>query len=267
MPRAASMASDLRRQINGLRKVGKASVKPQSAYERLLESVFLNGVTEFESFLEEFFFAAVARRVRPGNTKPIVNLRDPETARELVLRPRERYLKWLPYDESQARADQYLVDGSPFSRLTSRPRVTRRLNQAMAVRNAIAHKGGDAHSRFLDATDRKYSSPGQYLAATLGRSTVCDAFLADFVRYGRAPCVSNSEILELLGPEGPFPAGKKLDAGRYECLDCGHVISLSRRKAVRCPTCEPPCQACGVPASGSAQFRPARSTHPSDDEA
>jgi hypothetical protein len=251
------MASDLRRQINGLRKVGKSSLRPLDAYERLLESVFLNGVTEFEAFLEEFFFAAVARRIRPGETKPIVSLRDPETARSLVLRPRESYLKWLPYHEAQERADQYLANGSPFNRLTARASVTRRLGQAMAVRNAVAHKGGAAYERFHDATDRKYTSPGEYLAASLGKSTVCDAFLADFVRFGKALCVSDTEALRLLGPEGPFPAGKKLDPGRYECLGCNSIQELQRREPVACSVCDPPCQACGTPTSQAAQFRPA----------
>lgn len=251
------MASDLRRQINGLRKVGKSQLRPLDAYERLLESVFLNGVTEFEAFLEEFFFAAVARRVRPGGTRPVVSLRDPETARSLVLRPRESYLRWLPYHEAQERADQYLENGSPFNRLASRMSVTKRLGQAIAVRNAVAHKGGTAHQKFRDVTDRKYKSPGEYLAASLGKSTVCDAFLADFVRYGKALCVSDAEAERLLGPKGPFPTGKKLKPGHYECLSCNSIQELKHRESVACSICDPPCGACGSPTSRNAQFRPA----------
>ena len=257
MSSATSMAARFRREIEGLRRVGRAPVKSEAVHERLLESVFLNGMTEFESFLEEMFFAAVSKKVRPGNTKPVVSLRDPKTARSLVLRPREHYLNWLPYEQSQERADQFLRDGSPFSRLGSRPAVINRLGVAMAVRNAIAHKGGSAHTRFRDATGRRYPSPGQYLAAALGKSTVCDAFLADFVRFGKALCVSDVEALKLLGPEGPFPTGKKLEPGKYKCIDCGATYALKHREAIACPVCDPPCGACGAATSRGASFQPA----------
>lgn len=250
------MAANLRRQIQGLRRIGKVPVKSTDARERLLESVFLNGVTEFESFLEEVFFAAVSNRVRPGTTRPIVGLRNPQTARSLILRPRENYLKWLPYEQSQERADQYLHDGWPFARLTARTGVIKRLDDTMVVRNAVAHKSGSAHRKFQDATQRKYSTPGQYLAASLGKSTVCDAFLADFVRYGKALCVSDAEASKLLGPKGPYPSGKKVPAGQYECLGCGTVYSLPRREALVCATCDLICRACGSPTSRNAEFRP-----------
>ena len=251
------MSASLRREVEALRRLGNVPQRSQKARHRMLESIFLNGATEFESFLEDVFLAAISKKIRPGKTKSIVDFHDPDTARSLLLRPRETYLNWMPIENSLNRADQFLVSGLPFSRLGSRPTVKQRLKLASAVRNAVAHKGGHARGRFRKLTSEKYRYPGEFLAAKLGSGTVCDGFLDDFVRFGHALCVSDSEALKLLGPEGPYQAGTVLDPGSYECIECGTETTLERRGPIACSTCDPPCPTCHVATSRKAQFRPA----------
>jgi hypothetical protein len=254
MTKAMAMSKGLRLEIEGLRRLGKVEQPSEKARQRMLESIFLNGITEFESFLEDLFLAAVSKRIRPGATKTIVNFHDPDTARSLLLRPRESYLDWMPIERSLERADKFLVDGLPFSRLGTRPNVKLRLKVASAVRNAVAHKGAGARTRFHEMTSGKYRSPGEYLSAKLGPGTVCDGFLEDFVRFGHALCVSDAEALRLLGPEGPYRAGTVVNSGKYQCAQCGSEYALNQREALACPVCDPLCTRCGSPTSRSATF-------------
>jgi hypothetical protein len=248
------MSKGLRVEIEALRRLGKVRQPSEKARQRMLESIFLNGITEFESFLEDVFLAAVSGRIRPGSTKPVVGLRNPDIARSLILRPRETYLDWMPIERCLERADRFLVDGQPFSRFATRPAIKQRLKAASAVRNAVAHKGMGAQTRFRQMTSGKYRSPGEYLAAKLGAGTVCEGFLDDFVRYGRSLCVSDSEALALLGPEGPYQAGTVVEPGNYECLQCGHSCFLAERGQLACVICDPPCADCGHPTGKSASF-------------
>jgi hypothetical protein len=249
------MSAGLRGEIEGLRQLGMVEQPSEEARERMLESIFLNGMTEFESFLEDIFLAAVCRQIRPGKTKTRVAFPDVDTARALLLRPNDSYLAWLPIHHSLDRAGQFLHDGAPFSRIGSRSWATDRLNVASAVRNAVAHKSSSARKRFEDATSARYDSPGEYLAAQLGEGSVCDGFLADFVRFGQALCVSEAEAGALLGPEDPYPTGKKLEPGAYRCSGCGTEYVLSRKGALACSVCDPPCGACGAITSQAATFR------------
>src|SRR4051812_29810501 len=94
---AAELASGLTVELESLREVARSGASgPRAVYIRLLESVFLNGVTELESFIEDLFFAIVSGQARPRDAKPIVRLHNDDTARRMVLRPREAYAKWLP---------------------------------------------------------------------------------------------------------------------------------------------------------------------------
>ncbi len=251
------MSNSLRVEIEGLRTLVKAKQSSESARERLLEAVFLNGMTEFETFLESIFFAAVSKKIKPGKTKPVIDFRGPDIARDLVMRPHEHYLNWMPIRYSLARADQFLEGGVPFSRLGARALVKRRLKVAMAVRNAVAHKGNSAREHFERETSGKHNSPGEYLGSKLGSGTVCDGFLEDFVRFGHALCVSDAEAEKLLGPEGPYPTGTKAEPGTYRCRNCGNDYTLTRQEPLACPSCDPPCASCGVPTSKTAEFQPA----------
>jgi hypothetical protein len=250
------MSRTFRLEIEGLRRLEKARQSSEGAHQRLLESIFLNGVTEFESFLEDVFFAAVSKRIHPGKTKALVDLRDSETARSILMRPGERYLNWMPIEYSLERAEQFLSNGLPFSRLGSRPSVKQRLEIATAVRNAVAHKSGRARERFNQVTSGKYRTPGAYLSARLASGTICDGFLDDFARYGHALCVSDAEAVNLLGPEGPYTAGTKVDPRTYRCQICETEYVLQERGALACPICDPPCDSCGVSTSRRAKFGP-----------
>jgi hypothetical protein len=251
------MSDALRREVEGLRRLGNTSQPSTKAHQRMLESIFLNGITEFEGLLENVFLAAVSKKIRPGKTKTIVDFHDPNTARSLLLRPRETYLNWMPIEHSLERAGQFLADGVPFSRFGTRPLVKERLRLASAVRNAVAHKGGYARSRFRKLTSGKYRFPGEFLSARLGSGTVCDGFLDDFVRFGQALCVSDAEALKLLGPEGPYRAGTVVDPATYKCLGCGTEYQLGQRGSLSCSICDSPCPTCQVSTSRKAQFRPA----------
>src|SRR5680860_36344 len=257
MTKATAMSKGLRLEVEGLQRMARIPQTAEKPRERLLESIFLTGVTEFESFLEDVFFAAVSKKIRPGKTKPVIDFRDPKAARSLLIRPREHYLNWMPLEHSLERADQFLKKGVPFSRLGSRPFVKSRLKVATAVRNAVAHKGESARKRFDQATSGKYRSPGEYLGAKLGQGTICDGFLEDFVRFGHALCVSDAQAVRLLGPEGPYQSGTKVDPGTYVCQTCKTKHTLLRREGLACEVCDPPCATCGAPTSKRAEFQPA----------
>jgi hypothetical protein len=253
---AQLLARDLRTELRALRAVTTSTRRSSRAVRaRLAESVFLNGVTEFESFLERVFYLAVCRRIRPGGTVPLISIGDEDALRRIVLRPGESYLEWLPLDRSLKRASQFLDGGMPFARLERRAAVKDGLRAALVIRNAVAHKSDAARARFRQEAGHASATPGDYLIAGSAGRTVCDAFLADLARYGEALCVSEARATVLLGPEGPFETGKKVDAGQYRCEQCQTIHVLGEGRALACATCDPPCSECGA-VNRTARFRP-----------
>lgn len=220
----------------------------RAARERLLESVFLNAVTAMEAFLERLFFKAVTGRIRTGNVRAVMRFSDESVAWRMVLPPRDRYLTWLSIDDTLARAHAFLIDGLPFSRLERRVLLKSRLNEAMILRNMVAHRSDYARERFRNLVGGRYSTSGEYLDASSGRARVCDAFLADFVRIANGLCAdADLSATAILGAKDPFRSRAKVGAGQYCCIGCGTVttVAVGATAGLACPTCDPPCHTCG----------------------
>jgi hypothetical protein len=210
--------------------------------------------TEFEWFLEELFFAILTGAARVDASCPKLLVRDPQLARA-VARGDDRYLIWLPIDDTVGRANRLLVDGQPFVRLATRGSIKADLKRALAVRNATAHKSLDAQTKFQAATSNVFATAGDYLASRAGGQTAREAILADLHRYGQALVGTTAASMKLLGPEDPLRSNTRPGGGTYVCQSCGSSYVLANASvSLRCPRCDPPCHACGH-RTGSAVFR------------
>jgi hypothetical protein len=230
---------------------------PRDVRERLLEAVFLNAVTATEAFLERLFFKAVTGAIRTGGVKPVIRFPSEAIAWQMVLPPRNSYLAWLPYRDASDRANAFLEEGLPFTLLDERSQLRSRLDQAMIVRNMVAHRSEYAQKKFTGLVSARYDTAGEYLAAMSGTERICEAFLQDFVRIANGLCARNdAEVSAILGGPDLLPTGRKVGEGSYECSGCGHVITVGSGSSatLRCETCDPPCGSCGK-SGNTALFR------------
>lgn len=258
-PTAAKLRSQFEtemRQLVAVAASGAGSATPRDVTERLLEAVFLNAVTAFESFLEQLFFKSVTGAVRTGGIKPVTRLKDEDTARRMIIRPREKYVTWLPIEDAISRADVYLVSGKPFSRVATRGAAKGLLTRALTVRNAIAHRSGHAKVRFDEMVGGRHATAGAYLAAASGGGRMCEEFLAELGRLVHGLCASDEAQAEhILGPPDPIPAGAKPGAGNFVCLVCASAYTIVAGQALECAVCDPRCTTCGSVVSRTARFR------------
>lgn len=112
----------------------------------IYESLFLRAVTVYEEFCEELFFKLLAGSVRYAKAKKIApNIPNCDSIRDIVLHG-DKYLKWIPHDETKLRSKLFLKDGRPFSSLEQpeKDKITR----IAKIRNAIAHKSANALYHF-----------------------------------------------------------------------------------------------------------------------
>jgi hypothetical protein len=123
---------------------------PQKDVARVYESLFLNAVTLFEAFLEDLFIGllVVGKGVVSGHSSihPRIVVRSHQVAREVALQGR-RYLDWLPYEQTGARAEVFFTGGRPFT-LLSKP-LKDDIQKCVWIRNAIAHRSDHARTVFL----------------------------------------------------------------------------------------------------------------------
>lgn len=251
---AAKLATGFDAEIADLMAVASGSVgastsSPQVVRERLLESVFLNAVTALEAFIESLFFKSVTGRVKTGGVKPVMRFRNETVAWQMILRaPREKYLDWLPFDSTSKRAQAFLVDGLPFSRLDTRRLLRTGLDETLIVRNMIAHRSENVREKFAGSVGGRYTTAGEYLAATSGAGSTCEALLTDFVRIANGLCADDeASVIAFLGDEDALGTGSKVMAGSYRCLGCGTVtvVPANQTRTLSCNVCDRACAFCG----------------------
>jgi len=259
---AQKLASDFAGEVSGLLALAAgpsgSATAPRDVRERLLESLFLNAVTAVEAFFERLFFAAVTGGIRTGGVRPIIRFPSVDIARRMVMPPRQNYLSWLPFRDTSDRAQAFLDRGLPFSHLDERAQLRTRLNEALTVRNVVAHRSDHAQAQFDNLVDSRYATAGEYLSAVSGASRTCEAFLQDFVRIALGLCARDDlAVAALLGDPDHLATGKKVSEGTYECVGCGVtriVVPAGSIYSLRCSRCDPPCPSCGRVAS-TATFR------------
>ena len=243
------MASDFQGEIHSLQLLTATATPSLSTAgrARLSEAIFVKAFTEFESFLEELFFAIVTGATRLDGATPRLRIRNAALARDLATgEARSGYLSWLPLGDTMRRAERFLVDGEPFARLDRRSTIRNDLDRAQKVRNATAHKSADAHAKFQRAVNGSYATSGDYLISRSGSKSTCESILDDLHRYADALVEPQARSDALLGPEDPLRSGmRKHGGGAFECLNCGTRYTVMPSEALQCPTCDPPCSACG----------------------
>ena len=155
MPRAAtSLSSDFSGHLRYLEYT-------RSKMERLLANgsivtrdinqvyigLYLEVITSFERLIENLFLGLLSGgyTVNSQSVMPLVTFRNRPVIRPLVYGGRN-YADWLPYNHTEERANQFFLDGIPFSRLDSTDKSL--ISTSLYIRNAIAHKSGYASARF-----------------------------------------------------------------------------------------------------------------------
>lgn len=231
-------------------------IRERDAIDHLYESTFLATVTRFESYLEELFYEVATGRsqiFRSGPSGALSATSSREDIEAMLTRGAERaYVQWLPIQSTEARALAVLRDGRPFSRLDRRTTERSLMKEVSIVRNAIAHRSGDAQARFEKlcpgalATERR--TPAGFLQlATSGVSTydrLCNG-LGGIAQALSAR--SDKQAWKVLSPESDRLSGDRAPSGTYECRSCG-TRSTQGDSAIlgECSACHPgPCMTCG----------------------
>lgn len=111
------------------------------------EALFLRAVTSFEGFLESLFIAImIGRKTYTGGRVGLRMTVQTKEALMKILLQGDKYMNWIPYKNTEDRANIYLKNGKPFSDLTSNSRGT--ITTITTIRNAIAHKSKHAMGEF-----------------------------------------------------------------------------------------------------------------------
>lgn len=111
------------------------------------EALFLRAITSFEVFLEEQFIAIMRGRATydPGRVTVRMTATSRQALMDILLRG-EQYMTWLPFSQTERRANIYLRGGKPFSELTDGDKSM--IRTITTIRNAIAHRSTHATEEF-----------------------------------------------------------------------------------------------------------------------
>ena len=116
--------------------------------EQVYAGLFIDAFTEFEGLLEDLFFGIVSGSHKSGvsTTKRRVKIVPIALTQEICFEGRT-YLDWLPIEKhTTRRAERFLDNGEPFSRLTKDEEKT--IERLHLLRNAVAHKSDNAKNKF-----------------------------------------------------------------------------------------------------------------------
>jgi hypothetical protein len=112
--------------------------------ESVYEALFLRAVTGFEDLFISILEGRTRYRPR-GRVTVRMTAVSSDALKEILLQG-NRYMTWLPFDNTEKRANIYLRDGKPFSELSSGDRSM--LKTITTIRHAIAHKSTHAMNEF-----------------------------------------------------------------------------------------------------------------------
>lgn len=115
--------------------------------EMLYCGLYVDSIVSFERFVEELFIGYLTCRYAAGNgvTQRVI-FRSDTVARDIVFGGR-KYVDWFPFEsQTVKRAEAFFRGGRPFSSLDRQDMSL--LDQALLIRNAIAHKSHHAISAF-----------------------------------------------------------------------------------------------------------------------
>lgn len=255
----AELLADTRTQLAG-------HGREQEALDHFFESTFLDVVTRFEAFIEDLFYDVALRTSNIYGAGPVPAIAGAaarvDLESSLLSASGDGYLKWLPITNTEARARVLLRDGRPFSRLERRDNERALMTEVMKVRNAIAHRSGDAWQKFSSiapgpaGNGQNQRTPAAFLRMTVGAHTKYDAYCGGLGGIARALTArSDKDAWRLLGPESPRPSGDRAPAGSYRCMSCNQAFVIAEPTTLdNCHSCHAgPCFTCGR--SAKSQFR------------
>lgn len=160
----------LRQSLNELGNIEQTRVRIENAVspnglratdaERAYEALFLRSFTIFEFYLETLFYRSITGSIKYPKTH--LQCRAgmlTRNAANIMVFKQEKYLTWMPYDNTRARAEIWFVGGRPFTLLSDPQRQF--LTQATAIRNAIAHSSSHSRSEFLKKVVGNSSVPAR----------------------------------------------------------------------------------------------------------
>ncbi|HTW88291.1 MAG TPA: hypothetical protein VMD75_09815 [Candidatus Binataceae bacterium] len=134
-----------RKRMEDLFQEGKISKRDVCS---VYEALFLRAVTRFETFLEDLFLAILQKRVKYNKSRkilPRIVHRSNDALTRVVYRE-QPYLDWMPFKETQQRADLFLYGGRPFSELELDHKDV--MTRIWVTRNAIAHDSQHVKRQF-----------------------------------------------------------------------------------------------------------------------
>lgn len=239
----------------------RAATITNSTLHCVIELCALRAYSILEEFLQQLFYDAMLGDQQQVGAQPRFTVRN-EPELELLLfntgSRREKYLDWLPYSASESRAEAYLEDGVPFSRLKYRQVELRAISELATVRNAIAHPSDYAAKKFQELVNHKHyvaNVPAEYLLNvrsgdiemlhTLARlNTIVEGLTAG----------SDQMANSVLEPENSFEPNKNAPKGEYACTRCDARQVLTTQSMLQpCSNCtvDQRCQTCGRRTSSS----------------
>ncbi len=145
--------------------------------ELVYASSFLSVCTRWEAFLEQSLFEVVCG-AEPSSLRKYrtVNFGSREALRRVLLYPGKKYIGISSLQDAVGVAELFVKDGRPFSGV-SEANLTF-LQQAMWIRNAIAHQSDHAMRLFttkvpgVGSLPRNRRSPGSFLRTVFRRSPI-----------------------------------------------------------------------------------------------
>jgi hypothetical protein len=233
-----------------------------ASLQSVAELLHIQSLAEFEDFAAKLFYSCALGASNILDVAPkIVVATEAEVDTLIYSAKRENYLSWLPYPETLGRAENYLVDGNPFSRLKYRDVELTFFANAMVVRNAIAHSSPHSAQLFERlAKQRRYphTRPADFLLSTRSGSTEMELLFAGLRLTAEALCEPDHRHADaLLNPERSFGGDARAPVGDFRCTVCGtERLGHSGGKLGPCATCGrgEPCSVCARPV-GSATWQ------------
>jgi hypothetical protein len=220
----------------------------RSDIDHIYESTFLDLVSYFEVYLEDLFFSCVLGRSALNDVQPLLTF-SARTQAEAVTRGTDRvFSSWSKMKDVMPRAESFLKDGRPFSRLRGRDRDLDVLSSGLRIRNAIAHRSSSAREQFsrlqLVGLAPSRRTPAGYLQQLVGTTSRHETLVNAYGRIANALAAPKLGAAErFLQQESPYDSGQKAPIGEYVCLVCGLTIR-GGRSLPRCAGCAP-CTTCG----------------------
>lgn len=115
--------------------------------EIAIEGCFVRAIVAFEKFLEDYFLDLVTERYKPKSH--VIRLRakfaSHADAQDFILLDK-KYADWLPYKTTTKRAERFIMDGLPFTKLPDVEKGS--ISDAMTVRHRIAHSSESSRKEF-----------------------------------------------------------------------------------------------------------------------